>query len=154
MYFSKKQQLNLGTKAKKVVTKKKKVSLEQKRLPELIKIADRLFSKEVKKRHEKNGICYCVTCSKSMSNNGNKNLHCGHFVTRSVMKIRWDFDNARPQCAQCNMFKQGRPVQFEIALNRELGEERVKELKSIGARSEPVGREFVLQVIYSLKGGS
>lgn len=153
MYFSKKKQLNLGKKAK-IVTKKKQVPLELKPLPELIKIADKLFAKEVKKRHEKNGYCHCVTCSKAMTNDGNKNLHCGHFVTRSVMKIRWDFDNARPQCAQCNMFKQGKPIQFEIALVRELGEERVKELKSIGAKAEPIGREFVLNIIYSLRGRS
>ena len=61
---------------------------------------DRAFSRLIRQsRMDENGICTCVTC-------GNKRhwktIDCGHYYFRRHKATRWDPDNARPQCKQCN----------------------------------------------------
>ena len=56
-------------------------------------------------------------------------MQCGHFVSRQYLATRWDDNNCRPQCAGCNLFGNGRLLDFEERLKKELGEETVENLK-------------------------
>ena len=153
--YTKKAQLNLGTKVVKIeLSKKKRVPLELRPYPELVKIADDLFAKAIKVKHVVDDVARCYTCGKGYiwtPEKGNAEVHCGHFIGRECHQIRWDFRNCRIQCRGCNSFGEGLKNTFEHRLRKEIGDETVNELKSIGLQSGRVGRDFVLEVIKNLK---
>lgn len=59
-----------------------------------------------------------------------KQMHAGHYLTRSILALRWHPDNVRPQSPAENIWKHGNPIEFRINLVAEIGEERVKDLES------------------------
>jgi hypothetical protein len=84
----------------------------------LEKILDHVFSKHIRKKGaDSNGYNKCFTCPKR---DHWKNLQCGHFITRNNRATRWDEDNCRPQCAECNMYKNGMPKEFAARLGQEM----------------------------------
>lgn len=52
----------------------------------------------------------------------------GHFLRRGHKAVRWDENNCRPQCASCNVDKNGMPEAFEENLRDELGDKAVDAL--------------------------
>jgi hypothetical protein len=64
------------------------------------------------------GNVKCITC---LNTGFWRDFDNGHFVDRDELPTRWDMDNCRPQCQECNRHKTGRRYQFGQALNRELG---------------------------------
>lgn len=64
------------------------------------------------------GNATCYTCGKKAPY---KTLQCGHFVSRSHMSTRYDFDNTRVQCLGCNVFGNGRIATYAERLDKELG---------------------------------
>lgn len=87
---------------------------------------DAVFSKYIRQKFQIKGLCYCYTCNRPLSP---KSAHCGHFVSRTYLATRWDENNCRPQCAGCNLFGGGRPLDFEENLIEELGKGVVEALK-------------------------
>lgn len=87
---------------------------------------DAVFSKYIRTKYSKNGICACFTCGKKMTIAQAQN---GHFVARSYLATRFDEDNCRPQCVGDNLFGNGKPLDFEEHLREEIGDERVDALK-------------------------
>lgn len=81
---------------------------------------DRVFSIYIRGKFPKE----CYTCRKT-----DVTLQCGHFVSRQYLMTRWEEDNCRPQCVGCNMFGNGKPLDFEERLKEELGEKRVEDMK-------------------------
>lgn len=71
----------------------------------------------------------------------------GHYVSRSVKVLRWDEDNARPQCFGCNIMHGGRPIDFRINLIAEIGEDRVKQLESRRKELFRPSREYLTELI-------
>ena len=73
------------------------------------------------------GMVACYTCHKT----GHwKSMHCGHYIPRNVLITRWNENNLRPQCVGCNMFGNGKPLDFEERLKREIGEKEVEQMKA------------------------
>ena len=103
------------SKARKVV-KRKKVSITK-----LKHKLDAVFSKYIRAKYPK--VCY--TCGRT-----DVTLQCGHFVARSYLATRFDENNCRPQCIGCNLFGNGKPLDFEEHLKQELGEDFVEKLKA------------------------
>lgn len=91
-----------------------------KSLAKLKKTLDKYFSLFIRAKYPK----YCYTCKKT-----GIPLQCGHFVSRQYLATRWEEDNCRPQCWGCNGFGNGRLLDFEENLKKDLGEKRVEELK-------------------------
>lgn len=90
----------------------------------LVKLCDKEFSLKVRQKGaDKNGLQKCYTCGYKKHW---KKLHCGHFLSRFYKAARWDEDNARPQCAMCNLWRKGDAVAFRRNLLKEIGEERVR----------------------------
>lgn len=155
--YPKKKQLNLGDKVKKIVTKKKRVPLELRPYPELVAIADKLFALAIKKKYVVDSVATCYTCGQRYTwtpEKGNIEVHNGHFVGRECHQLRWDWRNCRIQDRSCNSFGEGNRIKFEANLRKEYDDETVDEMKRIGLQSGRVGREFVLNIIYSLRGRS
>lgn len=82
----------------------------------LVKKLDSIFSKYIRLKHSKNGICTCFTCGRKYEV---KKIHAGHFMSRRHYSTRWDEENVRPQCYGCNVGNQGKQYEFAINLNKE-----------------------------------
>ena len=92
----------------------------------LKKKLDAVFSKYIRQKHSMGGFCYCYTCGKRMEI---KESQCGHFVSRGYLSTRWDEENTRPQCVGCNIWGNGKPLDFEEKLKKEIGVSKVEKLK-------------------------
>lgn len=87
--------------------------------PKTEKLLDEEFSKYIRMTHaDRNGLCVCYTCSNVASW---KDMDNGHFKRRKNHATRWDPDNCRPQCKNCNQFHDSKEEEFEDHLRREIG---------------------------------
>lgn len=110
----------LTPRADKVLSKQ---NLDRKRL---IVDLDKYCSLYVRVNYaDKHGIVTCYTCGKrlpwKMSDNG-------HYKSRQFVGTRFDFDNMRPQCQNCNRTLRGNLAKYKEHLVKEIGETRVNEL--------------------------
>lgn len=93
----------------------------------LKKKLDAVFSKYIRAKFSYNGgKVNCYTCGKVGEI---KTMQCGHFVPRQYLSTRWSEDNCRPQDVGCNVYGNGQLLDFEENLKKELGENKVEELK-------------------------
>ena len=98
---------------------------EQQKLKEKL---DAVFSKYIRWKHaDNNGLCKCFTCGVIKEVKGIQN---GHFIPRNILITRFDEDNCRPQCIGCNLYGNGKFVDFRENLVKELGEKKVKEMEA------------------------
>lgn len=106
---------------------KKKSKPKSQSLAKLKKELDRVFSLYIRYKYaDQNGNLTCYTCNKPGTP---KTVHAGHYVSRQYLATRWSEDNVRPQCPGCNLFGNGKPLDFEERLKKDLGEKRVEEMK-------------------------
>lgn len=89
------------------------------------KEADRVFSKYMRLKHSKNGICTCYTCGHQGEI---KKMQLGHFSPRQHLATRFDEENCRIQCFACNMYYGGQPAIFAEKLMNEYGPDHVAKL--------------------------
>lgn len=99
---------------------------------------DRVFSLYIREKFPKR----CYTCGKR-----DVTLQCGHFVSRQYLATRWDENNCRPQCVGCNMFGNGKPLDFEENLKKELGDETVEKMKKSRHQVLKLDRQWYLTAI-------
>ena len=90
-------------------------------IKDLKKILDDWYSRWIRLKYTKKGYCECYTCGRKFHP---KDLQNGHFFSRTFTPTRWDDDNCRPQCVQCNIFKEGNKIVFSEKIRKELGEKR------------------------------
>ena len=88
---------------------------------QLKKELDRVFSIYIRKIFP----AKCYTCGKT-----DTPLQCGHFVSRQYLATRWHTNNCRPQCVGCNIYGNGKPLDFEENLKKQLGSEYIEEMKA------------------------
>lgn len=89
----------------------------KKSVTKLKKELDSLFSKYIRLSHsDSDGVVRCYTCNKLMSW---KTAQNGHFVRRQYLATRFDEKNCRPQCVGCNVFGDGKTVEFAAKLEKE-----------------------------------
>lgn len=74
-------------------------------LPELIKEADEIVSKWLRLSNaDKEGIVVCYTCNKRYRW---QDAHCGHYIKRGNLFLRYDHRNIRVQGECCNIYLDG-----------------------------------------------
>ena len=71
-------------------------------------------------------ICECFTCG---TFHNIKKMDCGHYIGRGHHSVRWEVNNARPQCTKCNQYQSGKHFEFEQRLIKEIGQGGVDDLK-------------------------
>jgi hypothetical protein len=125
-------------KPKKAIKPKKKVKTQA----QLKKELDKYFSLYIRKVHP----AKCYTCGKT-----NTSLQCGHFISRAYLATRFHENNCRPQCVGCNIFGNGKPLDFEENLKKELGELYVEKMKKLRHRVLKVDRKWYLEQIERYK---
>ena len=117
--------------SKKTTAPKKPKSKTQ---AQLKKMLDSVFSVYIRKKYaDEEGNVACYTCGKKTAW---QHIQNGHFISRSYLATRWHENNCRPQDVGCNIFGNGKPLDFEENLKRELGEQYVEDMKKL--RHTPV----------------
>lgn len=91
----------------------------------LKKVLDALVSRYV--RLSGNGICYTCGLVRPLLE-----LQCGHFISRAHSATRYDLDNLRPQCVNCNVWRRGNTAFYASNLMAELGKKRFDALIARG----------------------
>lgn len=115
--------MSLKTKRKKKTKTPKQRAVEE---------ADKYFSLYIRLKYaDWRGYVKCYTCDKVLQAIAD-GMQCGHFVSRSCHKLRWDENNARPQCYGCNISKKGNYIEYTLRLIKELGKKKVDELAKLG----------------------
>lgn len=93
------------------------VIVEKDGLSDLIAIADEIYSKWLRKSGANElGFSECFTCGKR---DRWEALHCGHYVRRGALFLRYDPRNTRIQCPGCNVFKDGNMAEYTQRLEAE-----------------------------------
>ena len=94
--------------------------------------ADQWFSRYIRL---KNAIDYggtivtrCYTCNKTYKV---KDLDCGHYINREYISVRFNENNARPQCTYCNRYRSGKHFDFGVKLAKEIGVEEFDNLRQM-----------------------
>jgi len=105
--------------------------------------ADEWFSRYIRLKYsfESGGelFCKCYTCGNPKSILESEN---GHWQRRGYKTVRFHPNNARPQCHQCNYHYQGKPEIFELNLIRDIGQEKVNELKKLAQQIGEDNEQF------------
>ena len=96
------------------------------RRKDLVKKADRLFSKYIRDKYAINGAASCITCGKV---DAVSNMDAGHFIDRRWLGTRWHEKNVYPQCRHCNRFLDGNIDKFKEKLLYLHGEGILEELE-------------------------
>ena len=130
--------LRASTKPKVKIKPKKGKKPKVKTQAQLKKDLDAIFSKYIRAKYLKE----CFTCNKV-----DVTLQCGHFISRQYLMTRWDENNCRPQCVGCNIFGNGKVLDFEERLKNELGEDFVETMKHSRHYSLKVGRPWYREQI-------
>lgn len=103
---------------------------------------DQLVSKWV--RMNGNGTCYtCGLVRDKME------LQCGHFLSRQYNATRYDLDNLRPQCVNCNVWRRGNIAFFADNLLKEIGKERFDALIARGRTRKEFTKQELIESIAS-----
>ena len=90
-----------------------------------IKELDSIFSKYIRLKESKDGVCTCITCGKRDSW---KNMHACHYIGRRYIGTRFDERNVHAGCHECNVIKNGNLEAYKIRLMRKYGRSIISEL--------------------------
>ena len=94
-----------------------------KSLPKLMKDAQQIFNRYVRKRDE--GL-KCISCGSDKAN------QAGHWISvKQSSALRYHEWNVNLQCAGCNLYLHGNQVMYRVGLVKKIGEKAVAELESI-----------------------
>jgi len=85
-------------------------------LKTLRKKADKIFSEWRRRKDAVNGRVKCYTCSVA---HPRQKMDCGHFLSRTLLAVRYSEDNTRPQDKYCNLFRHGEQYIFGKNLEAE-----------------------------------
>lgn len=110
----------------------------------LKKILDALVSRFV--RLSGNGRCYTCGLVRPLLE-----LQCGHFISRAHSATRYDLDNLRPQCVNCNVWRRGNTAFYAANLMEELGKERFDALIARGRSYKSFNVPELLKMIDDFK---
>jgi len=79
------------------------------------------------------GFCSCYTCGVRLPW---QEMDAGHFIRREFSSVRYDENNVRPQCFDCNRVKGGMEESFEEHLREDLGNEVMNKLIEKGKKEK------------------
>ena len=97
--------------------------------PTLIKHLDEVFSKYIRLKYSlQDGSCICYTCGKRYSW---KIMDNAHWIKRGKLGTRWEEDNCRVCCRNCNRTLNGNYEIYTPKIKRELGPQKVARLEQL-----------------------
>lgn len=121
--------------------KLKSVSFYKKKL-------DALVSRYVRLSSSSGETSQCYTCGLERPK---LELQCGHFISRQYNATRYDLENLRVQCPNCNIWRRGNIAFFSANLLAELGKERFEALIARGRKRKEYSVPELLEEIETYK---
>lgn len=92
----------------------------------LKKDLDKIFSLYIRLRDsDERGYCKCFTCGVVKFY---KEVHNGHYISRTCTATRFDERNCNVQCVGCNMFKEGARDEYALNLIKKYGKKILTDL--------------------------
>ena len=107
--------------------------MAKKERAKVVERLDKVFSEFIRRRTaDDRGFVRCYTCGATKHW---KEMHAGHFQSRSKYATRWNETNVQVQCVSCNIFKAGEQFKFGIHLDQEHGEGTAEEMMYLANQS-------------------
>jgi hypothetical protein len=78
---------------------------------------------------DENGIATCITCGRRKSW---RQMQAGHYVTRAKETTLFNEKNSHSQCAGCNMFQGGKPLEYEVEMDKRYGAGAAQSMRDLG----------------------
>ena len=133
--------------------------MKQRTLPQLVKLADKEFSRYVRLRDceliDGQWVGECITCNRRLvvlDENGHWNAgsNLGHFIGRSVKKLRWDECNTNLQCAHCNAWRDKIDMldAYKKGIEDKYGKDTLDRLKLESKQMHKPTRDELEQIIH------
>lgn len=108
------------------------IDYSKKTIKQLEKILDSWFSIFIRLRDaDKNGTVTCCTCGQKKYW---RKAHCGHYIKRGHLAVRFDEKNCAAQCNFCNTKRYGEEQAHKIYINQRWGEGTAEFLKLKGRK--------------------
>ena len=102
---------------------------KDKKLSQLIKIAQKHFNSYVRSRDSFDGYFRCISCNEIKPTS---KMHAGHFYSvGNYQSVRFDLDNCHGQCHKCNTFLHGNLIPYRENLIKKIGSERFEQLEQL-----------------------
>ena len=109
-----------------------------------LKEAQSIFNKYIRLRDE--GLL-CVSC-----NTIPKKKNCGHYFSQGGhSNVRFDEDNCHLQCEHCNTYLSGNLLNYQIGIEKRIGEERLIELQGKAHKEKKWSVEEIKEIIKTYK---
>lgn len=121
---------------------KKKPASSYKKIGDLEKILDSLFSKYVRQKASVNGYLNCYICNNIIRY---ADAELMHYIPRKNKALRYDEMNCKAGCIVCNQYKGGNLIKYREKLVKEYGEDLVVQLEM--TKSKISDREELLTLI-------
>ena len=120
---------------------------KKKTISKLKKELDKWFSLYIRLRDSDDlGFVKCFTSGRYYHY---KNLHAGHFISRTAHSTRWDDINVQPQSVADNLFGQGEQYKFGKELDLKYGEGTAESLQQKARQIQKVSRvEYEEKIVY------
>jgi len=144
---------------------KKRKTLQQKTAQELIKEADKWFSRYIRIRdaeyEDGAWVGECITCDRKLlvidaNDKWIASSQNGHFITRGIHSLRFEELNCNLQCAHCNAWRDKEDMleRYRKALEKKYGAGTNKELKRLSQLENAhkrLPKQELLQIITDAK---
>lgn len=99
----------------------------KKTIPQLLKIAEKVFNAYIRNRDTEDGMIRCISCSKLYPAKG---MHAGHYLSAGHNAVvRLNENNVHAQCVRCNMHLHGNQANYRMGLIEKIGKEAVEKLE-------------------------
>jgi 5-methylcytosine-specific restriction endonuclease McrA len=100
---------------------------------QLVKKLDALCRKILLIRDQLPGQMFrCISCRRLLPLNV---AQVGHYISRRYESVRWDLKNINLQCASCNKWQSGNPIEYRKALVEMHGEKEVAKMETFYRQS-------------------
>lgn len=114
------------------------------------KKADGIFSEYIRRSAANfSGYVDCVSCGRTLP--WNRGIDAGHFVSRKVLKTRYDERNVHPQCKGCNGFKSGNMINYYQWMESNYSKEVIDELNYYEQHDEKLQVQDYIDIIEKYK---
>lgn len=104
-----------------------------------LRMADKYFSRYIRLKyaflHKDELFNRCYTCNAVLPI---KEAQAGHLFPRERKSTRFHENNVRPQCPDCNQYKNGQAKAFKNRLKEDLGAEYVDQLEKLSKVAFPL----------------
>jgi hypothetical protein len=106
-------------------------------LSTLIKEADAVFSKYIRRRDANKTYSFYLNCFICGRAERVEFAHCMHFIDRDQMSVRYDEMNSHGGCETCNMFDPKHVERYEAVMIEKYG---IKEVESLIWKSRSLAK--------------